>query len=146
MSELWTLDFVLFSFLFSFLLFWKQGLEFSITLQLQLQIVIWHNLVSHICHSHTVTQSYVMRNNSRRFWKKWYYIVYYTHIDFKTDTWLLLWNTLDTDNFSFLWFYINFVFFSFLIFFWNDEVVHDIAVTWHVTWCDIIGLEHGRRI
>ena len=89
--EHWTLFYSLSYFHFHFhLLFWKQGLEFSITLQLQLQIIIWYNLVLHICHSYTVTQSYVMRNNSRRFWKEWHYIIYYTYIDLKTDIWLLL--------------------------------------------------------
>ena len=46
----------------------------------------------------------------------------------------------------FLWFYINFAFFSLFDFLLDDEEAHDTAVTWNVTWCDIIGLEHGRRI
>ena len=36
-------------------------------------------------------------------------------------------------------------FFSF-IFILDDEEACDTAVTWQVTWCDIIGLEHGGRI
>jgi len=39
----------------------------------------------------------------------------------------------------------NFLFFFSFILFLDDEKAHDIAVTWHVTWCDIIGLEHGER-
>ena len=44
-------------------------------------------------------------------------------------------------DFIFLFFWISF---SFL--FSDNEESCDIAVTWHVTWCDIIGLEGGRRI
>ena len=29
------------------------------------------------------------------------------------------------------------------VFVLDDEEAHDTAVTWHVTWCDIIGPEHG---
>ena len=32
------------------------------------------------------------------------------------------------------------------ILFSDNEEAHDIAVTWHVTWCDIISLEHSRKI
>ena len=32
------------------------------------------------------------------------------------------------------------------IFILDNKEAHDTAVTWQVTWCDIIGLEHGRRI
>ena len=53
--------------------------------------------------------------------------------------WILLWNALDTDNFSFL-------LFNFSDFILDNKEAHDIAVTWHVTWYNIIGLEHGRRI
>ena len=44
-------------------------------------------------------------------------------------------------------------YFLFLILYWfcfffllDDEEAHDTAVTWQVTWCNIIGLEHDRRI
>jgi len=37
-----------------------------------------------------------------------------------------------------------FSFFLFLIL--DDEETHDIVVIWHVTWCDVIGLEHGGNI
>ena len=64
-------------------------------------------------------------------------------------TYSMLWNTLDTNIFLFLLsIFLDFIF----LFFWisfsfiDDEEAHDIAVTWLVTWCDIIGLEHGRRI
>ena len=58
----------------------------------------------------------------------------------------LLWNALDMNNFYFIfWLYRDFVFFSFS-FLLDDEEAYDIAVTWHVTWCDIIGLEGGGRI
>ena len=33
--------------------------------------------------------------------------------------------------------------FSFLL---DNEEACDTAVTWHVTWCDVIGLEGGGRI
>ena len=52
--------------------------------------------------------------------------------------------------FSFYLFFLILYFFSFEFFFLflfsDDEEARDIAVTWHVTWCDIIGLEHSRRI
>ena len=35
-------------------------------------------------------------------------------------------------------------FFSFL--FRDNKEARDIAVTWHVTWCDVISLEHSRKI
>ena len=44
----------------------------------------------------------------------------------------------------FFFFWISFLF-SF-IFLLDDEEAYDIAVTWHVTWCDVIGLECSRRI
>ena len=45
----------------------------------------------------------------------------------------------------FFWFYINFVFlfFSFLS---DDEEACDMEVTWQVTWCDVISLEHSGRV
>ena len=61
----------------------------------------------------------------------------------------LLWNALDTNNFSFLLFnFSNFILIllSLFDFLMNDKEAHDTAVTCHVTWCDIIGLEHNRRI
>ena len=63
---------------------------------------------------------------------------------------ILLWNAVDMNNFYFIFIlfsdFIGILFsfsFSFLL---NDEEVCDIAVTWHVTWCDVIGLEGGGRI
>jgi len=45
------------------------------------------------------------------------------------------------------WLYRNFVFFFFFFsFLLDDEEVCDTAVTWHITWCDVIGLEDGERI
>jgi len=47
--------------------------------------------------------------------------------------------------FSFIfWLYKNivFLFFSFR----DDEEARDIAVTWHVTWCDVISLEPSGKI
>ena len=57
---------------------------------------------------------------------------------------------LNTNNFIFL-------FFDFLILYWfyflisfifllDNEEACDTVVTWQVTWCDVIGLEHGGRI
>ena len=69
-----------------------------------------------------------------------------------TLTILLLWNARTLTIFIFLFFYFSdfiliFFFFSFLLFFfWTMKKAHDTAVTWHVTWCDIIGLECSRRI
>ena len=40
------------------------------------------------------------------------------------------------------WLYNNFL----LIFFINNEEACDIEVTWLITWCDIRGLEDGRRV
>ena len=56
------------------------------------------------------------------------------------------WNT---NNFYFyfllfFWFYIDFLFLFFL--FWTMKKACDTTVTWHVTWCNIIGLEHSKRI
>ena len=44
----------------------------------------------------------------------------------------------------FFWFHINFTFLFFLIL--DNEVAHDTAITWHITWCNIIDLEHSERI
>ena len=60
----------------------------------------------------------------------------------------LLWDALDMNNFYFLLLlfsdFIGILFsFSFLL---DNEEAHDTAVTWHVTWCDVIGLEGGGRI
>ena len=46
--------------------------------------------------------------------------------------------------FYFFWLYRNFVFLFFS--FRDNEEVRDIAVTWHVTWYDIISLEHSGKI
>ena len=68
----------------------------------------------------------------------------------KFGNYIMLWNTLNTNNFSFLLFNFSdfiLILFSFLFdFLLDNEEACDIAVTWHVTWCDIIGLEHSRRI
>ena len=60
---------------------------------------------------------------------------------------LILWNALDTNIFLFLLsIFLDFIFLffwiSFSFSFFDNEEAHDIAVTW----CDIIGLEHGGRI
>ena len=57
---------------------------------------------------------------------------------------------LNTNNFLFLFFYFSdfiliFFLFSF-IFLLDDKEACDTAVTWQVTWYDVIGLEHGGRI
>ena len=62
----------------------------------------------------------------------------------------MLWDTWTLTIFLFLFFYFSdfiliFFFFSFL-FLLDDEEAHDTTVTWHVTWCDVIGLEHGGRV
>ena len=61
----------------------------------------------------------------------------------------VLWDTLDMDNFYFLFLlfsdFIGILFFFFFLFSDNEEA-HDIAVTWHVTWCDVISLEYSRKI
>ena len=49
------------------------------------------------------------------------------------------WNT-NNFYFSFLLFYIDFLFLL------DDEEVCDTAVTWYITWCNVIGLEGGKRI
>jgi len=59
-----------------------------------------------------------------------------------------LW-TLTFFFFFYLFFLILYFFsfeFLFLFLFSDNEEAHDIAVTWHVTWCDVIGLEHSKRI
>ena len=65
----------------------------------------------------------------------------------------VLWNTLTlTFFFLFYLFFLILYFFSFeflflfLFLFSDDEEAHDIAVTWHVTWCDVISLEHSGKI
>ena len=62
----------------------------------------------------------------------------------------VLWDALDMNNFYFLFLlfsdFIGILFsfsFSFLL---DDEEAYDTAVTWHVTWGDVIGLEGGGRI
>ena len=61
--------------------------------------------------------------------------------------WILikvLWNALDTNNFSFFYliFLILYLFYIILFLILDNEEACDTAVTW----CDVIGLEHGRRI
>ena len=46
----------------------------------------------------------------------------------------------------FFWLYRDFVFLFFFLFLLDNEEAHDNVVIWHVTQCDIIGLECGRRI
>jgi len=61
----------------------------------------------------------------------------------------LLWYMWELTFFFFFYlFFLILYFFSFdfLFLFIDDEEVCDIAVTWQVTWCNIIGLEHSRRI
>ena len=60
----------------------------------------------------------------------------------------VLWDALDRDNFYFYFLlFSDFIgilfFFSFL--FSDDEEACDISVTWHVTWCDVISLEHSEK-
>ena len=62
----------------------------------------------------------------------------------------LLWDAWTLTIFIFLFFYFSdfiliFFFFSFISLLDNEEA-HDTTVTWHVTWCDVIGLEHGGRV
>ena len=59
------------------------------------------------------------------------------------EWYVVSWDTLDTKNFYFLLFFWLYRDFFFLL---DDEEAHDIAVTWHVTWCDVISLEHGGKI
>ena len=61
----------------------------------------------------------------------------------------MLWDALDMNNFYFLFLlfsdFIGILFsfsFSFLL---DNEEAYDIKVTWQVTWCNVISLEHGRR-
>ena len=63
----------------------------------------------------------------------------------------VLWDALNMNNFYFLFLLFSdfigiFVFFFFLFSFLDNKEVCDIKVTWLITWCDIIGLEGGRRI
>ena len=62
----------------------------------------------------------------------------------------LLWDVWTlTILFFFSFIFLILYWFSFLfsfIFLLDDEEVHDTAVTWQVTWDDVIGLEHGGRI
>ena len=69
---------------------------------------------------------------------------------------LLYWNsaadncygTLNTNNFYFIFFYFSWFYFSFLFYFPGKTMKQacDREVTGQVTWCDVIGLESGRRI
>ena len=63
----------------------------------------------------------------------------------------VLWNALTlTFFFLFYLFFLILYFFSFeflfLFLFSDNEEARDIAVTWHVTWFDVISLEHSGRI
>ena len=57
----------------------------------------------------------------------------------------LLWDTLDTNNFYFILFYFFWFYMDFL-FILDDREAHDMEVTWQVTWCDVISLEHSGRV
>ena len=51
--------------------------------------------------------------------------------------------------FYFIFFYFSWFYFSFSLFYFPGKMMkqaHDKEVTWQVTWCDVIGLECGRRI
>ena len=81
-----------------------------------------------------------------------FFHLFYLYFIFVMSLNLLLWDTwtLTIFIFIFLFFYFSdfvliFFFFSFL-FLLDDEEAHDTAVTWQVTWCDIISLEHGGRV
>jgi len=55
--------------------------------------------------------------------------------------WHVLWDAWDMNNFYFLFLlFSDFIgiLFSFFLFFVDDEEARDIAVTWRVTWCDVI--------
>ena len=45
----------------------------------------------------------------------------------------------------FSWFNISFLLIFFFIFFLLMMKRHVIAVTWHITWCEVIGLKKARR-
>jgi len=47
--------------------------------------------------------------------------------------------------FSLILYFFSFEF-LFIFLFSDDEEARDITVTWHVTWCDIISLEHSGKI
>ena len=56
---------------------------------------------------------------------------------------------LDTNHFYFILFYFSDFTFLFLYFIFLGKTMkqaHDKEVTWQVTWCDVISLEHGRRV
>ena len=60
---------------------------------------------------------------------------------------IMLWNVLDTNIFLFLLFiFLDFIFLFFWISFSFSFSFSDIAVTWYVTWCDVISLEHSGKI
>ena len=62
---------------------------------------------------------------------------------------MLVIECFDTNIFlSFYLFFLILYFFSFefLFSFSNEEEARDIAVTWHVTWCDVTSLEHDGRV
>ena len=59
--------------------------------------------------------------------------------------------TLSTNNFLFYFilFFLILLFFFFILFYFPGKMMkqaRDKEVTWKVTWCDVIGLEGGRRI
>jgi len=61
--------------------------------------------------------------------------------------WLYCYGTLWTLIVFILFYFIFLILYRFCFsFLLDNEEVHDIVVTWYVTWCDIIGLEHGGRI
>ena len=63
----------------------------------------------------------------------------------------ICYGTLNTNNFLFYFilFYFFWFYFSFSLFYFPGKTMKktcDKEVTWQVTWCDIIGLEHSRRV
>jgi len=128
--ELKTIDFIfLFLFYLEIGLIWYQGYNCY-------KPVTW--CVTQVTYHTTLPQSH---GHGRIEWKlleQWYHATYL--ICYGT-----LW-TLTIFIFLLFIFLISYQFcFSFLLIL-DDEEVCDTAVTWHVTWCDVIGLEHSGRI
>jgi len=121
--EIQRLDFILFSslfFFFQYILFSELGLEISKISQVMVTL------------SHDHVPWWKMVEGSRR----------------NSIISCMLWDTWTLTILFFFYFsdfVLIFFFFSFL-FLLDDEEAHDTVVTWQVTWCDIIGLEHDERI
>ena len=75
--------------------------------------------------------------------------LYYTNLAYLKDICILLlwdaWTLTIFFFFSFIFLILYWFSFSF-IFLLDDEEACDCDVTWKVTWCDIISLEHGGKI